>query len=242
MNKRTQRRKKYDSFYDKVKDYQIRKLHMERDSKLKYTADNDYSKEYFALTKARKDIKDRIKENIDAALIFTEIIRMGEFSQGSRKFDPKFQKWLHYPPYNEKKPDQEPRARDDVSDGVKKFVTDLLDKNSDLAKYELAGDEGSIRNEISDESKEFVTNIFNEEIIERLLDAIFFHGYNKAKDNEKHRSYRINVAKKMITKAIYELMDNLDSPYSKFLSQDLIRTVGICNAVGEKPNKEKLGS
>lgn len=176
-------------------------------NKNKYS-DSGYSKEYYALNKARKDIKDRIKETLDVALIFSEIIQMGEFAQESRKND------------------------------VLPFQR--LDQDKKLKKYELTGDEGSVRQEMSEEIKEFSKDVFNEEIIERLLQVIFYHGYgtsvtsNKKFDNEKFRNYRLNVAKLLVKKAIEEIIENLDHAYSDILSQDLNRAVAICDAVNKK--------
>jgi hypothetical protein len=191
-----------------------------------------YSSEYYRLTKAKKDIKDKIKDSIDAAIIFCEIIKVGQYSQESRATDPTLAKWFQFPKYSEKNPNPKPHARDDLSDSMKKFVSDLLDEKSDLAKYELTGDKDSVRNEISCEAKEFVTDVFSKERMEELLDAIFFHGYHETKDDEEHRKYRIDLAKMMAIKAIQELEANLDTPYSQFLSEDLNRAIGICNAIG----------
>jgi len=197
---------KYDSFYDKIKDYHVRKLQLERNA-VKMQGAGEYSKEYNTLTKAKKDIKDKIKENIEAALIFSEIVRAGEVSVSSREHDKRFQYLFH---------------------------------DRDLGKYELTtGTKPEIREEISDEAREFTRDVFSEEMIDRLLDAIFFEGYKNTEIDEKHRNYIINVAKKMVAKAIYKLMYNLDSQYSEFLSQDLNRAIGICNAVGKKPDKTK---
>lgn len=245
---------KYNSFYEKIKHYQLGKLLLERNAEKKQDA-GEYSSEYYSLTKAKKDIKDKIKESIDAALIFTEIVRIGEYSRESRAMDPTLAKWFQFPRYSEENPNPKPHARDDLPDQMKKFVTDLLDEKSDLAKYELTGDKDSVRNEISDEAKEFVTDVFNKERIEGLLDAIFFHGYHqivKTKQktiegkeeesfkfkspiiDEDHRNYQINVAKMMAIRAMQELKANLDTPYSEFLSNDLDRAIGICKLVGMK--------
>ena len=209
-------KRKYNLFYDKVVDYHVRLLRMLRDPDKNKYSDNGYSKEYYALNKAKKDIKDRIKETLDVALNFSEIIQMGEFSQESRKHDGlPFQR---------------------------------LDQNKNLKKYELTGDEGSVRQEISEEAKEFSKDVFNEEIIERLLRVIFYRGYrisltrrlrsNKMKliefDNEKFRNYRLNVAKLLVKKAIEEIKENLEPAYYDVLSYDLNRAVAICDAVKKK--------
>lgn len=183
---------------------------MERDpKKFKYKKGSGYSSEYYALKKAKKDIKDRIKKNIDAALTFPEIIQIGEYSIGSREH------------------------------GVNPSKIDL---DPDLKKYELTGDEGSVREEISDEAQEFVRDIFDETIVERLLYVIFNHGYDKKRkkvsnmkpNDVKSRKYRINVAKKMVNAGIAELKTNMDYAYSDILSQDLDRALGICNAIDKK--------
>lgn len=209
MKKHIKIKKKYDLFYDKIKDYHARKLLIERDQKLKYNKVGGYSKEYYALIKARKDIKDKIKEIIDTALIFSEIIRMGEFSVGSRTAQ---------------------------NQQVRK-----IDVDPDLKNYELTGDSGSVRQEISDEAKEFVRDVFNEEIVERLLEAIFFHGYRQIIEtkqslqfkppaiDDKHSNYLKNIAKRMAERSICESMSHLDPKYSQILSEDLKRAVEICN-------------
>jgi len=201
-------KRKYNLFYDKIVDYHVRLLRMLKDPDKNKYSDNGYSKEYYALHKAKKDIKDRIKGTLDVALNFSEIIQMGEFSQESRKHD--------------------------------KLPIQKLDQDKNLKKYELTRDEGSVRQEISEEAKEFSKDVFNEEIIERLLRVIFYRGYrtsvtsNKKFDNEEFRKYRLNVAKLLVKKAIEEIIENLDHAYSDILSQDLNRAVAICDAVNKK--------
>ena len=213
MRKISNKEQKYNQFYEKIKDYQLRKLRMERNpNKIKYTNDGRYSNEYYALNKAKKDIKDKIKETLDAALVFSEIIQMGEFSKESRKHD--------FSPFQR------------------------LDLDDDFASYELTGDEGNVREEISNGALDFVRDIFNEYIIQRLFNAVFYHGYSvkikgnygisKKHDNEKSKNYRVAIAKKIVERGIEELKGNLDHAYSDILSQDLDRAVAICNAVNKK--------
>lgn len=197
---------KYDRLYSKIKNYHLGKLQMERNEKIKFDENGNYSKEYGRLVKAKKDIQDSIKNHISYALIFSEIIRMGEHSKSSRKHDPDLQ--------------------------IQK-----LDQDEDLAKYELTGDDGKVREEISDLGKEFARDIFDEETIRRLLNAIFFQGYHSRimRNDQKHTNYIINVAKMLSIRAINELMHKIDSPFSEYLKEDLQRAAGICNAVGAKP-------
>ncbi len=202
---------------------------MERDQKLKYNEDGDYSKEYYTLIKARKDIKDKIKEIIDAALVFSEIVMMGEFSARSSRAVPG------------------------------RPITRIFN-DPDLIDYELTGDEGDVREAISNEAIEFVKDVFNEERITRLLDAIFFHGYRPLKpilgmDGEptgesipqrppiigkEHGEYLIRIAKVMATTSINELENHLDSSYAKFLSEDLKRAVEICNVMGGQTKSTRV--
>lgn len=210
MNRIKSNTRKYNSLHDKIKDYHLRRLQTKRDpNTLEYSKEGGYSKEYYALNKAKKDIKDKIKEHLEAALVFSEIIRMGEFSQSSRKHDPEFQE---------------------------------LDKDLDLVEYELTGDQGSVREEISNESKEFFSDIFNEDVIRRLLRAIFNHGYRNRTQvkHDVNKEYRIDVAKKMATASINELIENLEPAYSDILSQDLKRTIDICNAIQRKISDKEM--
>jgi len=211
--------KKYNHLYEKIKNYQLRKLQIERNpNKIKYTKTGDYSNEYYALNKAKKDIKDKIKEILDAALVFSEIIQMGEFSKESRKHD--------------LGPSQK------------------LDLDNDFARYELTGDQGNVREKISNEALDFVRDVFNEDIIQRLLNVIFYHGYSvrikgrsygtgKKYDSDKSKNYRIIVAKKIVERGIEELKENLDHAYFDVLSQDLNRAVSICNGINRKISDEE---
>ena len=75
---------KFNSFYDKVVDYQKRKfLIIKNDAEM----DNEgkYTNEYKALSKAKKDIIDKIQNTLDGALTFTEIISYGNFSKDARE-------------------------------------------------------------------------------------------------------------------------------------------------------------
>ncbi len=205
MNRRRNGSHKYNRIYQTIKEYHLNKLELERNPNSKYTEEtkSGYSREYSSLIVAKKRIKDRIKEYVDAALIFPEIIMMGKL--------PKKQ-WI--------------RIRD----------FQHLTNDEKLSDYDFSHDEGNVKEEISNEAKEFVTDIFNEDVVSRLLKVMFNHGYdNINKKSDINKEYKINVAKKMATAAINELIRNLEPGYSNILSQDLRRAVEICNAIRAKP-------
>lgn len=85
----TQRVHRYDSFDDKIKDYHVRKLRWHQESKNENSSDKFLGK-YNTLIKARKDIKDKISNIIESALLFSDIVQWGCLPN----------KDYNYPPYN----------------------------------------------------------------------------------------------------------------------------------------------
>ena len=195
---------KFNSLYDKVADYQKRKLLIttkkrEKDKQGKYT------KEYKTLLKAKKDIVDKAKNSIDGALTFSEIISYGELSKDARG------QWTR---------------------------TSELSKDPRLTNYIFRDKKEEIKQLLHHQREEFVMDVFNDKIIERLLNNIFFHGLSKKAiekiqltKNEKFKNYRIDIAKKMLRKSISELKQYLPIEWNEFLIPKLDEAMAICDII-----------
>lgn len=79
-----ERGQKFNSFYDKIVDYQKRKLLIIKNDAQRVHA-GEYTKEYKTLSKAKKDILDKIKSTLDGALTFSEIVAYGDTSKEGRE-------------------------------------------------------------------------------------------------------------------------------------------------------------
>ncbi len=203
---------KFNSFYEKVVDYQKRKLILtikkaEKDKKGKYT------KEYKTLLKAKKDILDKTKNTLDGTLTFSEIISYGELSKNARE------QWS--------------RTRE-------------LSNDSKLKNYIFRDERDEIKAILYYQTQEFVMDVFDEKIVKRLLDNIFFSGYSKKPleqiqltVDEKFENYKINIAKEMARRSINELKKYLPVEWNEFLIPKLDEALAICDTINKNPNKIK---
>lgn len=202
---------KFNSFYDKVVDYQKRKLRLlskkaEKDKKGKYT------KEYKTLLKAKKDIVDKAKDTIDGALTFSEVISYGGLSNARPQWP----------------------------------TTVKLSKDPKLKNYTFKDEKDEIKAILYHQTEEFVLDIFNEKIIERLLNNIFFHSTSKRSlekiqfiQNHEFENYQISIAKKLVRKSIDELKDHLPIQWKDFLIPKLDEVVAICDMINKSPQEIK---
>ena len=200
------RGKKFDSFYDNIKDYLTRRLLLEQRLEKENTREK-YPKEYGTLNKRKHDIKDKITEFLDCSLYFPEIIQMWGLSKNRRNDIPQFVK---------------------------------LNSDKELSEYNLINENEYVRKKIQDECIEFVRDIFNENRIKRLLDALFAYNYkNKIHEpDDEDIEYMVKIASIMAKRSILELEKYLAPSYSKFMKGDLERAIEICNMLSN--TKEKI--
>lgn len=233
------RKIKYYSLYDKILHYHFRKLRLLRNQHVKQKT-QDYSRISNTLAKQKMDIKNRIEDSLNGALIFAQIIRTGFISKGGRNYGIDF---------------VSPNLKDDLTDNRKilskyedesEYKKILIEhkKNSekykDHAHYEVTGELKEIRAKLIEEHIDFVSEVFSEEKIHHLLNAIFaYHGTRKDYeliDDEKQ--YMINVAAMMTKKSLTELKKYLHPDRSKYFEEDLNRTIEICEMIRNSKDKE----
>ena len=233
------RKIKYYSLYDKILHYHFRKLRLLRNQHAGPET-QDYARISNTLAKQKMDIKNQIEGSLNGALIFAQIIRTGFISKGGRNYGIDF---------------VSPNLKDDLTDNRKilskyedeseyKKILIKYKENSeyfkDHAHYEVTGNPKEIRAKLIEEHIDFVSEVFSEEKIHHLLDAIFaYHG--KQKDYElidDEKQYMINVAVMMATKSLNELKKYLHSDYLKYLKADLNRTIEICEMIRNSKDKE----
>lgn len=200
---------KFHSFYDKIVDYQKRKLLIIKNEDEMDDA-GEYTREYKALAKAKNDILNKIKNVLEGALTFSEIISYGDFPKDQRD------RWPGTPE---------------------------LSKDPNLEDYSLEEEKVEIKEELSNHSKEFVMQAFNEKILSRLFENIFFDEFfgdvdrNQKDKNEQFKNYKITIAKKMLKASMNELKKYMPIGWKDFLIPKLDEAIAICDMIN-KSSKE----
>ena len=209
----------YDSFEDRCLDYIQRKLLL-----LKKKAHEKSYRELITdantLTQAKKRIKDPIEKKMSEALFFGKLIPFGYYPHAIRATFPTFKNLT-------KATDQKPESG--------RYPDKILEK---LFDYNFTDEPEPIRNQLIEEHNEFVSDVFSEQTIRDMLDVIFTFNHKSTEytldDNEKE--YFITISKLLAIRALQELNKYLPEEYSKFLSDDLEKTIEICNMVGSIKN------
>jgi len=192
-----------------VTDYHKRILLYEQGFQKGRTA-GKYPREYSNLVKLRSDIKKRIKKYNEGSLLFAEIPQWGISSLDSKS------KAMGTPWLPQYKMLNTERGLSDYPNQLKKNI--------------------EIQKTIEDENMEIVREIFNEDIVTRLINIMFFDKYSSELD-ENHEKYRVKISKILIERSIRELGKYLDPQYSPFLVEDLEKAIEICNAIGNDRKK-----
>ncbi len=203
---------KFDSFFDKVIDYQKRKLLLIVNNTEKDDQGN-FSNEYKTLAKAKKDIRDKAKNILDGTLTFSEIISYGELSKNARE---------QWPRTRELSSDS--RLKDyifrDEKDEIKallyhqtqEFVMDVFDKNT---------------------IKRLLDNLFFYGYSKKSLEQV------QLVTKEKFENYKIDIAKEMAKRSINELKKYLPREWKEFLTPKLDEALAICDTIKKDPNEIK---
>jgi len=203
---------KFDSFFDKVIDYQKRKLLLIVNNTEKDDQGN-FSNEYKTLAKAKKDIRDKAKNILDGTLTFSEIISYGELSKNARE---------QWPRTRELSSDS--RLKDyifrDEKDEIKallyhqtqEFVMDVFDKNT---------------------IKRLLDNLFFYGYSKKSFEQV------QLVTKEKFENYKIDIAKEMAKRSINELKKYLPREWKEFLTPKLDEALAICDTIKKDPNEIK---
>lgn len=203
---------KFNSFYDKVIDYQKRKLLLIVNNTEKDDQGN-FSNEYKTLAKAKKDIRDKAKNILDGTLTFSEIISYGELSKNARE------QWSRT-----RELSSDSRLKDyifrDEKDEIKallyhqtqEFVMDVFDKNT---------------------IKRLLDNLFFYGYSKKSLEQV------QLVTKEKFENYKIDIAKEMAKRSINELKKYLPREWKEFLTPKLDEALAICDTIKKDPNEIK---
>jgi len=116
--------------------------------------------------------------------------------------------------------------------------TSELSSNSKLKNYIFRDEKDEIKVILYHQNEEFVMDVFNEKMIGRLLDNVFFSGYSKKPlkkiqliTNEEFENYKINIAKEMAKRSINELKKYLPIKWAEFLTPRLDDALAICDTI-----------
>jgi len=203
---------KFDSFFDKVINYQKRKLLLIVNNTEKDDQGN-FSNEYKTLAKAKKDIRDKAKNILDGTLTFSEIISYGELSKNARE------QWSRT-----RELSSDSRLKDyifrDEKDEIKallyhqtqEFVMDVFDKNT---------------------IKRLLDNLFFYGYSKKSFEQV------QLVTKEKFENYKIDIAKEMAKRSINELKKYLPGEWKEFLTPKLDEALAICDTIKKDPNEIK---
>lgn len=203
---------KFNSFYDKVIDYQKRKLLLIVNNTEKDDQGN-FSNEYKTLAKAKKDIRDKAKNILDGTLTFSEIISYGELSKNARE------QWSRT-----RELSSDSRLKDyifrDEKDEIKallyhqtqEFVMDVFDKNT---------------------IKRLLDNLFFYGYSKKSFEQVALV------TKGKFENYKIDIAKEMAKRSINELKKYLPREWKEFLTPKLDEALAICDTIKKDPNEIK---
>jgi hypothetical protein len=185
------------------------------------------------------DIKNQIKDSIDAALIFTQTIRTGFVSMGGRNYGIDF---VNQMIQHDLEDNTRILSKYESPEDYKRIISEYKKRSdyyTDHAHYEVTGDPQKIRGKLIEEYIDFTRDVFSEEMISHLLESIF--EYNHTTDDyeliDDEKDYMINVASMMAQRSIVELEKYLDPKYAKFLCRDLERAIEICNMISNSKDK-----
>ena len=119
---------KYDSFSEKIADYQMRKtLWLEKHWEEK--APDKFQDDYNALTQLKRDAKERIEEHLDGALLFSRIVQYGTLPRSPYNSAPyvdlvKNNKLADYTLLNKDK-----EVRKKMENETQEFIADIFNKD-----------------------------------------------------------------------------------------------------------------
>jgi len=205
-------KKKFNPFYDKVVDYQRRKLLLLLDNAEK-NKQGKFSKEYSTLSKSKNDIIRKSKNILDGTLTFSEIISYGEISKNARN------QWSRT---------QELSLDSNLRDYTFKDETDEIKAGLYHQTQEFVMD---VFNEKT--VKRLLDNIFfygyskiSHDKIQMVID-------------EEFENYKIGIAKEMAKQSINELKKYLPVEWEEFLTPKLDEALAICNTIKKDPNEFK---
>ncbi len=116
-----------------------------------------------------------------------------------------------------------------------------------LEDYIFRDEKDEIKTIVYHQTQEFTMEVFDEKIIERLLNNIFFSGYSKKSlekiqimTNGKFENYKIDIAKEMAKRSINELKKHLPIKWAEFLTPKLDEALAICDSIDKSPKEIKF--
>jgi len=118
-----------------------------------------------------------------------------------------------------------------------------LSKDPKLKDYIFKDEDNEIKQELSNLAKDFVMKAFNEKILSRLFENIFFYEFfedidrNQNDKNEQFKNYKITIAKKMLKASMNELKRYMPIQWKDFLIPKLDEAIAICDMINKSPKE-----
>lgn len=121
-----------------------------------------------------------------------------------------------------------------------------MSSDSRLKEYLFRDEKDEVKALLYHQTQEFVMDVFDKNMVKRLLDNIFFYGYSKKSleqvqlvTKEKFENYKITIAKEMAKRSINELKKYLPKEWNEFLTPKLDEALAICDTIKKDPNETK---
>jgi len=200
-------RKKYDSFKHRAADYIQNYVQMVKDRK-ELTRGGKPTSDYNSLSQSKGRLKRIFSDHFEGIVSIPESIHLYQYDQKNRK-DSGLEKSF---PKNERIED------------LRLYDESINDK---------------MREKMFSKAVEFSQENFDELRLRRLFNMLFLYNTLQYKEvlSEVDTDYFVTIATLMIKKGIKELKKYMNLEVARLLTQDLDRTIEICDLV--KSSKEK---
>jgi len=202
--------KKYDSFTQRIREYVVDYVQMIKTGS-DYTSKGKPSSEYFRLTKAKERMKEPFADHLEGFFSISESIYRFQWGPENRK-----------------------------DSGIEKAIP-ISEEFPDLQLYGKGYTEG-MKDKILSMSIDLYQELFDERSIDRLFDNMFrFNNLNyQTILTEIHNDYFVEMATMMVKIGISQLRKYMSVDQFRLLSEDLERTIEICNMIKNSKDK-RLG-
>lgn len=202
--------KKYDSFTHRTREYVVDYVQMVKEVSDQTRVDVR-SSEYSRLTKQRERIKKQFADHLEGVFSISESIYRFQWGPENRK-----------------------------NSGIEKAIP-ISEEFPDLQLYGKGYTEG-MKDKILSMSIDLYQEVFDERSIDRLFDNMFrFNNLiYQTILTETHKDYFVEMAVMMVKIGISQLRKYMSVDQFRLLSEDLERTIEICNMIKNSKDK-RLG-
>ena len=121
-----------------------------------------------------------------------------------------------------------------------------LSEDPNLKKYQFVDEDKEIKDDVMSYGSDFVTNVFDENMVDRILNTILLKDFEIGPDDIRIKRYddleryKINIAKKMLRMSVNELKPYLPIEWKEFLIPKIDEAVAICETIHKDKTELQL--